>query len=67
MASGYRAEILPMVCEVYLKARDADALPSNQRHVAVQAEILIRALAHVGIIALGVCLGATITAVSATH
>lgn len=52
MASGYRAEILPMVCEVYLKARDADALPTNQKHVAVQAEILIRALAHVGIIAL---------------
>jgi hypothetical protein len=52
LASGYRAEILPMVCEMYLKARDANALPQNQRHVAVQAEILIRALAHVGIIAL---------------
>ncbi|MFA7638486.1 MAG: P63C domain-containing protein [Parvibaculum sp.] len=52
LASGYRAEILPMVCEVYLRARDAGALPPNQRHVAVQAEILIRALAHVGIIAL---------------
>ncbi|WP_293861690.1 P63C domain-containing protein [uncultured Alsobacter sp.] len=52
MASGYRAEILPMVCEVYLKARDAGVLPSNQKHVAVQADILIRALAHVGIIAL---------------
>lgn len=51
-ASGYRAEILPMVCEVYLQARDALALPPNQRHVAKQAEILIRALAHVGIIAL---------------
>lgn len=52
VASGYRAEILPMVCELYLKARDANALPPNQRHVAAQAEILIRALAHVGIIAL---------------
>jgi hypothetical protein len=52
LASGYRAEILPMVCEVYLKARDAGVLPANQRHVAKQAEILIRALAHVGIIAL---------------
>lgn len=52
LASGYRAEILPMVCEVYLKARDQDALPKNQQHVAVQAELLIRALAHVGIIAL---------------
>ncbi|MEJ2379083.1 MAG: P63C domain-containing protein [Pseudolabrys sp.] len=52
MASGYRAEILPMVCDTYLKARDAGELPHNQLHVAKQAEILIRALAHVGIIAL---------------
>lgn len=52
MASGYKAEILPMVCEVYLRARDGDGLPANQRHVAKQAEILIRALAHTGIIAL---------------
>ncbi len=52
VASGYRAEILPMVCEVYLKARDAGSLPPNQQHVAAQADILIRALAHVGIIAL---------------
>lgn len=51
-ASGYRADLLPDVCEVYLKARDADVLPPNQRHVAKQAEILMRALAHVGIIAL---------------
>lgn len=52
IASGYRAEILPGVCEVYLLARDAGVLPSNQKHVAAQAEILMRALAHVGIIAL---------------
>jgi hypothetical protein len=52
MASGYRAEILPEVCEIYLKARDAGVLPKNQEHVAKQAEILIRGLAHVGIIAL---------------
>lgn len=51
-ASGYRADLLPAVCEVYLKARDAGVLPANQKHVAIQAEILIRALAHVGIIAL---------------
>ena len=51
-ASGYRAELLPEVCEVYLKARDANALPPNQLHVAKQADILMRGLAHVGIIAL---------------
>jgi hypothetical protein len=51
-ASGYRADLLPIVCEIYLKAQDANVLPPNQQHVARQAEILIRALAHVGIIAL---------------
>jgi P63C domain-containing protein len=51
-ASGYRAELLPMVCEIYLNARDAGVLPSNQLNVAVQADILVRGLAHVGIIAL---------------
>jgi hypothetical protein len=51
-ASGYNAELLPDVCEIYLKARDAGALPKNQLHVAKQAEILVRGLAHVGIIAL---------------
>lgn len=52
IASGYLAEVLPMVCEVYLKAREARVLPPNQQHVAIQADILIRALAHLGIIAL---------------
>ena len=51
-ASGYLAELLPEVCEIYLKARDAKALPRNQLHVAKQADILVRGLAHVGIIAL---------------
>jgi P63C domain len=51
-ASGYRAELLPDVCEIYLKARDAGVLPKNQIHVAQQAEILVRGLARVGIIAL---------------
>lgn len=51
-ASGYRADLLPEVCEIYLKARDAGVLPKNQEHVAKQADILMRGLAHVGIIAL---------------
>lgn len=51
-ANGYRAELLPIFCEVYLAARAAGALPPNQRRIAAQAELLIRALAHVGIIAL---------------
>jgi len=51
-ASGYRAELLPEVCEIYLKAKDAGVLPSNQEHVAAKASILVRGLARVGIIAL---------------
>lgn len=51
-ASGYNAELLPEVCEVYLKARDAGALPYQQQHIATQAEIIMRGLATVGIIAL---------------
>lgn len=51
-AFGYRAEMLPQICEVYLKARDADALVPSQRHVAQQADILMRGLAKIGIVAL---------------
>lgn len=51
-ASGYRAELLPEVCEIYLRARDDGKLLPSQEHLAKHAEIMIRALAHVGIIAL---------------
>ena len=51
-AFGYRAELLPQVCEVYLKAREAEALAASQAHVAQQSEILMRGLARLGIIAL---------------
>jgi P63C domain len=51
-AFGYRAELLPQVCEVYLEARDAGSLVQTQLHVARQAEILVRSLAKVGIVAL---------------
>lgn len=51
-ASGYDATILPTVCELYLKARDAGTLDRQQEHVARQAEVLVRGLAHVGIISL---------------
>ncbi len=51
-ASGYRAELLPEVCDIYLRAREDRVLPRNQQHIARQAELLMRGLAHVGIIAL---------------
>lgn len=51
-AVGYRADLLPLVCEVYLKADDAEALAPGQEHIAHRAAILVRGLAHTGIIAL---------------
>ncbi len=51
-AWGYRAELLPKVCEVYLKARDAGVLLKNQEKFAKACDVLMRALAHVGILAL---------------
>jgi hypothetical protein len=52
IAFGYRAEILPRVCEVFMNA-DADGkLTVNQKHIAIKARILIAGLAEVGVIAL---------------
>ena len=51
-AWGYRAELLPQICEVFLKARDAKVLIPKQRATAEACELLVRGLAHVGIIAL---------------
>jgi len=51
-AFGYPAELLPKVCDVFLDAEDAAALTRNQKHIAIRAKLLIRGLAHVGIIAL---------------
>lgn len=50
--SGYAASLLPKVCEAYLAARRAGALTDSQKKVANQAEILLGALAQVGIDAL---------------
>ncbi|HEX9879265.1 MAG TPA: P63C domain-containing protein [Candidatus Binatia bacterium] len=51
-AFGYRADLLPRVCEVYLKARDDDALISSQLKFARACDLIMRGLAHVGIVAL---------------
>lgn len=51
-ALGYNALLIPEVCEIYLVARQAGDLPHKQEHVAAEAEILMRGLARVGIIAL---------------
>jgi hypothetical protein len=51
-AHGYRAQLLPMVCEVYLRARDDHKTTKQQAHIVRAADVLMRGLAHVGIIAL---------------
>ena len=49
---GYDPRILRAVCEIWLRAREAGALQKQQLDKAQRAEIFIRALADVGIIAL---------------
>jgi hypothetical protein len=51
-AFGYPAELLPKVCDVFLDAKQAGALLTGQSHIAEEAHLIIRGLAHVGIIAL---------------
>ena len=52
VAHGIPASALPMVCDVWLKARDAGILNKPQLEVAMKADLLMRGLAHVGVIAL---------------
>lgn len=49
---GYPAELLPEVCRVYLSARDEKLLLASQVHIAERADMLVRALASIGIVAL---------------
>ena len=49
---GFNADILPLVADLYLKARDANVLVATQIDTAKKAEMLIRSLARVGITAL---------------
>ncbi len=51
-ANGYRAEVLPQVCEAWLAARAAGELTKSQEPIARAAELIVRGLARVGIIAL---------------
>jgi hypothetical protein len=54
---GYDAELLPSVAEVYLKMRDAliaqnKPIPRQYAHIIEACDMIIRGLAHVGIVAL---------------
>ena len=49
---GYRAQLLPAVCNVFIDAKIADVLQPNQEHIAARCQILNRGFAAVGITAL---------------
>ena len=50
--AGFEASVLPSACEVWLKARDLGLLVGRQGSRAIKAEIVMRSLAHIGIVAL---------------
>lgn len=52
VAHGIKAEIIPKICEVWMDAEQSGKLGDRQKQIARKAQILIRALAHVGIVAL---------------
>lgn len=52
MSIGYRAQLLPNICYVFMDALEAGVLKANQLHIAEQCKLLVRGFATVGIIAL---------------
>lgn len=50
--SGYRAELLPKSCEVYMRARAAGVLRRNQYRIAVACEEILREISNSDIDAL---------------
>jgi hypothetical protein len=52
LGHGYEATLLLDICDAYLRARDEGVLTGVQLDIAKQAEIITRACAKVGIIAL---------------
>ncbi|MEO8002229.1 MAG: P63C domain-containing protein [Arenimonas sp.] len=51
-ALGIKAEIIPKICEVWMDADENGKLGARQKEIAKSAKLMMRALAHVGIIAL---------------
>ena len=52
IAHGVRAEVIPKICDVWIDADKEITLGRRQKEVAEKARVLMRALAHVGIIGL---------------
>lgn len=51
-STGYKADMIIIACDAYLKAREAGVLTKQQLPVAHQCEIIVRSLAKVGVVAL---------------
>jgi len=51
-AHGIKADLIPKICDVWIDAQEDGVLGTRQEHVANNAKLMMRALAHVGIIAL---------------
>ncbi|MCK4307386.1 P63C domain-containing protein [candidate division WOR-3 bacterium] len=49
---GYKANIFPEICGVFIDAKDAGAILQTQEHIVQQCKILLRGFATVGIYAL---------------
>lgn len=52
LSIGYKAELLPSTCYVFIDALENNSLKSNQVHIAERAKMLVRGFATIGIIAL---------------
>jgi hypothetical protein len=48
-AFGYADDLLPEVCDVFIRADRAGVLKPNQTHIADRAHIIMKVLAHAGI------------------
>jgi hypothetical protein len=51
-AIGYKADLLPQVCTVFIDAEESGSLNPNQLHIAQRCKILLKSFATVGLIAL---------------
>lgn len=51
-ARGMKAELLPEICEIWIKAKEKGGIPESREKSAKIAELLMRGFARIGIIAL---------------
>ena len=52
VSRGIKASIIPKICDVWIDAEEMGNIGVRQKKIAAKAKVLMRALAHVGIIAL---------------